>query len=59
MEYYGRVTQPSELLFWTKSCVCDPGPYVKESVSSNDVIPEMTPVVVNSLALILFPQRQR
>lgn len=59
MEYYGSVTQPSELLFLTKAPVCDPGPYAKESVYSNDVIPEITPVVVNSLALFPFPQMQR
>lgn len=34
--------------------MCDPGPYAKESVSSNDVIPEITLVVVNSITFILF-----
>jgi len=59
MKYYGSVIQPSELLFLTKAPVYNPGPYAKQSASSSDVFPEITLVVVNSLAFILFPQRQR
>lgn len=39
--------------------MCDPGPYAKEYVSSNDMMLEIMPVIVNFVTFILFTRRQR